>query len=215
MGPFINSQTMQAVFPRGHLMIWQGYGHCLQLPSNADKVLAQFQRETKEGNMPTYSNEAAKYLCSDRAYQYLLDSTLPVNGHTCIKPDQLVLAPPSKPALKLKIVGATGLPETDSWGLGSSDAYCTCEGLSYEQFEIVSTPVVRNSANPVWNYEAEFENFYPSLDTLMFTVWDHDPLSREKLGEVRLKLVENKDDDLNDDGVSSYFDDDDGEASLT
>merc|ERR1712008_378897 len=75
--------------------------------------------------------------------------------------------------------------------------------------------VVRNSANPVWNYEAEFENFYPSLDTLMFTVWEHDPLSREKLGEVRLKLVENKDDDLNDDGVSSYFDDDDGEASLT
>merc|ERR1712217_143950 len=80
--PYKNAQKMLTKFPSGRLLTSQFYGHGLQGPKNVQQVVERYEREKKEGLVPTYDDEVAKLLCVKVALQYLKDGTLPLH-HVC------------------------------------------------------------------------------------------------------------------------------------
>jgi len=88
--------------------------------------------------------------------------------------------------LKVTIVSARGLRNSDASGGGRSDPYCVCEveGKSQVRFQ---TKVVNDCLDPEWNEEKELTN-YVAGDSLKFTIRDRDFGSKvdESLGQVTL-----------------------------
>lgn len=81
--PYKSAQSMRSAFPDGRLMTWQGYGHCLRMPYDAQGILKKYEEEVREGKPPTYTDEVGKLLCSKIAFDYLATGQLPNDGHTC------------------------------------------------------------------------------------------------------------------------------------
>lgn len=92
-------------------------------------------------------------------------------------------------SLRVHIVSARGLRDADTGFFGQSDAYCVCEieGRGDAAFE---TPAVKNSLVPRWDHVGDVHDFRPA-DTLMFTVWDRDPMKKDDfLGMAKLKAAQ-------------------------
>lgn len=90
--PYHNAQRMNTAFPAGRMLTWQGYGHGLQMPSNASAIVEQYEKEMRNGTLPTYSNDVAKLLCVKVALQYLKDGTLP-RDYVCKAASPAMTAP--------------------------------------------------------------------------------------------------------------------------
>lgn len=79
-------------------------------------------------------------------------------------------------------MAARGLPNRD-WtlrcGEGVSDPYCICE-IPGKACTKIKTPVVEDSLNPLWNFEATISD-YSVGDSLEFTVWDKDEGKKDDL----------------------------------
>lgn len=96
--PYHNSQKMRSAFPSGRMLTWQGYGHGLQIPHNVDAIVKQFEEETQDGILPTYSNDVAKLLCVRVALQYLKNGTLP-RDYVCKAAVPAMTGPTTTPSL--------------------------------------------------------------------------------------------------------------------
>jgi len=90
--------------------------------------------------------------------------------------------------LRIMIVGAAGLRDADLMpGSGMSDPYCTCELLGKPHASQVQTQVVKNTPNPLWNHEADLQD-YTIGDTLVFKVYGQDSGKRDDyLGSLTVR----------------------------
>mmetsp|Transcript_123309 Transcript_123309/g.356325 ORF Transcript_123309/g.356325 Transcript_123309/m.356325 type:complete len:217 (+) Transcript_123309:47-697(+) len=98
----------------------------------------------------------------------------------------LVSLEKEKPPLRIKIVGATGLRKADLGIKSTSDPFCVIE-LSGKSWR---SPVVKNSLDPVWNFEFETRE-YNLGDRMFLSVYDHDRMSADDfLGSCNLSCAE-------------------------
>jgi len=80
--------------------------------------------------------------------------------------------------LTVNIVSARGLPNADVGedaglvGIGGSDPYCICT-IPSKKRSTIKTRVIRDSLNPVWNFEANLPD-YVAGDDLEFVIYDKD-----------------------------------------
>jgi len=84
--------------------------------------------------------------------------------------------------LKLKIIGARGLRDSD-WFMGSSDAYVVCEIPNKPNSKVKTN--VSQDGDPMWNHEAKITGYIVG-DSLSFTVWDDDTYKDDIIGKVVL-----------------------------
>lgn len=86
------------------------------------------------------------------------------------KPEPIFI---TQPHLTVKICSARGLRDTDFMpGKDKSDPYCVCEIMGKPDSK-VTTPVVQDDLNPVWDFTAVMEG-YEDGDILKFAIWDSD-----------------------------------------
>ncbi|KAF7727298.1 Multiple C2 and transmembrane domain-containing protein 2 [Apophysomyces ossiformis] len=83
--------------------------------------------------------------------------------------------------LRIGIVGARNLAAADKTGF--SDPYAVVR-INQKKY---STKVIKQTLDPVWNYEFEINIVQGKLPTLVsITVWDKDTFGRDFLGEVTI-----------------------------
>lgn len=91
----------------------------------------------------------------------------------------------AKHQVQVTIMHAKGLRNADWMPFsGKSDPYCTCE-IPGKSSSKVSTFVVNDDLNPVWNYTADIAE-YSTGDPLAFTVYDSDMTGQDLLGRATL-----------------------------
>lgn len=98
----------------------------------------------------------------------------------------MVGEPLTQPAgpVTIEVIGARGLRNAD-WmiGQGKSDCYCTC---TIDGQQKLRTPIVKDSLDPVWEYEAELKERQPGQH-LDLAVFDKDlGMNSDFLGKARL-----------------------------
>lgn len=76
----------------------------------------------------------------------------------------------AKAPLRVRILGARGLRARRRGP--ASEPFCVCE-IPLKPGSKISTPVLSNTLDPVWNFEADIPN-YAIGDSLNFTVYDQD-----------------------------------------
>merc|ERR1712048_1203079 len=93
--------------------------------------------------------------------------------------------------IKVTMVSCRGLRNADELETelhpdeGGSDPYCVCE-IPAKKRSSVKTPVVRNTSDPVWNYDIKVPDF-AETDSLIFSVFDKDyGKADDLLGKVLL-----------------------------
>ncbi|KAG0171899.1 Multiple C2 and transmembrane domain-containing protein 2 [Apophysomyces sp. BC1034] len=83
--------------------------------------------------------------------------------------------------LRIGIVGGRNLAAADKTGF--SDPYAVVR-INQKKY---STKVIKQTLDPVWNYEFEINIVQGKLPTLVsVTVWDKDTFGRDFLGEVTI-----------------------------
>ena len=63
------AQVMKTFFPKGYLVTWQGYGHCLTVETNGLELLEQYQTSRAKKELPMYTNAVAKYACAAESWK--------------------------------------------------------------------------------------------------------------------------------------------------
>jgi len=84
---YTSAQLARSAFPQGHLMTWQGYGHCIGLIGPLGEMLSESYKEAEESNqLMNYTFSLAKFACVSKIQDYLETGELPLDGHTCLVP---------------------------------------------------------------------------------------------------------------------------------
>merc|ERR1719410_2815743 len=103
------------------------------------------------------------------------------------KPAMPAHAMDQAPPLKLTVVSARGLRDAD-WlpGSGKSDPYCVCEIAGKPREAKLTTKVINDNLDPVWEHHGELPGYRPG-DTLVFRVYDKDVAKSDSLGLLHLE----------------------------
>lgn len=89
---YTSAQLARSAFPRGHLVTYQGYGHCLdksKLHGLGKELYDSYQQDVANHQLSTYSNQMALYACSSKILNYIATGEQPLDGHTCLVPHPL------------------------------------------------------------------------------------------------------------------------------
>lgn len=86
-----NAQLLKRNFPKGLLVTWQGYGHCLRVPQHSEQLSKAYNESKMNGSLPVYTNSVAKYACMSKILKYLDEGQGVIDGHTCMRPEPLHL----------------------------------------------------------------------------------------------------------------------------
>eukprot|EP01012_Entosiphon_sulcatum_P053598 TRINITY_DN7376_c0_g1_i1.p1 TRINITY_DN7376_c0_g1~~TRINITY_DN7376_c0_g1_i1.p1 ORF type:complete len:373 (+),score=126.76 TRINITY_DN7376_c0_g1_i1:32-1120(+) len=87
-------------------------------------------------------------------------------------------------AFKVLVYNADGLENTDHVGKSDPYVHVFCDG------QVQTTKVVDNSLTPTWNQEFTFTAENPANTTVLFTVWDNDPIkSHQFMGVASMPLT--------------------------
>lgn len=89
---YTSAQLARSAFPRGHLVTYQGYGHCLdksKLAGLGKELYDSYQQDVANHHLSTYSNQMALYACASRILNYIATGEQPLDGHTCLVPHPL------------------------------------------------------------------------------------------------------------------------------
>merc|ERR1712072_985397 len=83
------------------------------------------------------------------------------------------------------IVSAQKLRNADTFS--KSDPYCVCSTFgsstdAQKRFEVSRTPVIQDELNPKWKHT--FKMSCKEEDSLLFQVWDEDPVYDDLLGQA-------------------------------
>jgi hypothetical protein len=104
----------------------------------------------------------------------------------------------SESVLRVKIIGAQGLRDTDFMpGVDKSDPYCTCKFWGKDG-TVVSTPVIFDCLDPVWDCEMTIGPFSDG-DLMQFTVYDSDAVP----GETPAAMMNTSGMEFNDDPLGT------------
>ncbi|CAE7455216.1 caeA [Symbiodinium natans] len=86
---YTSAQLARSAFPRGHLVTYQGYGHCLDksnLAGLGKELYDSYKKDVASHHLSTYSNKMALYACTSRILNYIATGEQPLDGHTCLAP---------------------------------------------------------------------------------------------------------------------------------
>lgn len=84
----------------------------------------------------------------------------------------------------VKVIEARDLPKMDA---NDSDPYCKLT-ISTDTEKWCSTKVVKNNNNPQWNESFLFWVTNPTIDRLLFKLWDKDLMSDDAMGTLEIPL---------------------------
>ncbi|CAE7411455.1 tilS [Symbiodinium natans] len=82
-----SAQLAKSAFPQGHLMTWQGFGHCIGMIGPVGELISESYKKAEESKqLMNITFSLAKYACVSRIQNYLETGELPLDGHTCLVP---------------------------------------------------------------------------------------------------------------------------------
>ncbi|CAE7027844.1 caeA [Symbiodinium sp. CCMP2456] len=164
---YTSAQLARSAFPRGHLVTYQGYGHCLdksKLAGLGKELYDSYQQDVANHHLSTYSNQMALYACSSRILNYIATGEQPLDGHTCLVPHPLRTG--SAMAMKgMEVLFASSSEQEEEYGEEAAldigpvsqqlvrpaalPALATKKTSAQEPAEIVAEPVAAEPGEPV------------------------------------------------------------------